>query len=186
MPASFRTQGLAMPLKRLSIAAVCLLLGACGSPYRMDTRPAPVESVSGQRPADTATALAGGGTEVRPYRPPAQVARVRPTASPAVRKLLRKAAAQRRAGDYAAAQASIERALRIESRNPRLWNRLAHLYADQGQYAWVESFAAKSNALAGSDPILQADNWQLIATTREALGDRRGAEQARRRARIIQ
>jgi len=186
MRASFHMQGRVMPLKRLSIAALCLLLGACGSPYRLDAPPAPVESVGGRAPTGTATAPAGGGTEVRPYRPPAPVARVRPSTSPAVRKLLRKAAAQRRAGDYAAAQASIERALRIEPRNPRLWNRLAHLYADQGQYARVESFAAKSNALAGSDPILQADNWQLIATARATLGDRRGAEQARRRARIIQ
>ncbi len=175
-----------MPLKCLSIAMACLLLGACGSPYRLNAPPAPVESVGGQRPADPAMVPAGSGTEVHPYRPPVEVARVRPMASPAVRKLLRKAAAQRRAGDYAAAQASIERALRIESRNPRLWNRLAHLYADQGQYVRVESFAAKSNALAGSDPILRADNWQLIATTREVLGDRNGAEQARRRARTIQ
>ncbi len=175
-----------MSLPRFSTLVLCLGLAACGSPYRMDAPPAPVESVSGRPPATTPASPADNEPEVRPYRPPAPVSRVRPATSPAVRKLLRQAAVQRRAGDHAAAQASIERALRIEPRNPRLWNRLAHLYAEQGQYARVESFAAKSNALAGGDPVLQADNWQLIATARAALGDRQGAEQARRQARIIQ
>ncbi len=176
-----------MIAKRLLPFPLFLFLAACGSPYPYRQPPAPVESAgSVVTPPSTATATEEGAAEVHAYRPPTRVARARRPASPAVRRLLRQAAQQRRAGNFAAAQASLERALRIEPRNPRLWNRLAHLYAAQRQYARVEAFAAKSNALAGDDAVLRADNWALIAEARAALGDRRGAAEARRKARIIQ
>lgn len=176
-----------MPIIRLFLPfAIAALLAACGSPYPIQQRPAPVESVGSTSPISPPSEQTPAEVEVRAYKPPAQVATVRRPVSPAVRRLMRTAAEKRRAGDYEAAQASLERALRIEPRNPRLWNRLAHLYAAQGEYARVESLAAKSNALAGNDPVLQADNWSLIARAREAMGDSRGAAEARRRARLVQ
>ena len=50
-----------------------------------------------------------------------------------------------------AAAASIERALRIEPRNPRLWQELARVRLKQGQYAQAENVAARSNSWAGDD-----------------------------------
>ncbi|RMG34944.1 MAG: tetratricopeptide repeat protein [Gammaproteobacteria bacterium] len=173
-------------LRFAPLIAIAALLAACGSPYPIQQRPAPVEPAGGISRASPPSAQTPAEVEVRAYEPPARVATVRRPASPAVRRLIRTAVEKRRAGDYQAAQASLERALRIEPRNARLWNRLAHLYAEQGQYARVESLAAKSNALAPNDPILQADNWSLIAGAREAMGDRRGAAEARRRARLVQ
>src|SRR5947207_11531397 len=81
-------------------------------------------------------------------------------------------------GKYPRAAASLERALRIEPRNPRLWQELARVRLKQGDYAQAESTAARSNSWAGSDNALRAENWRLIAHAREARGDAEGAEGA--------
>ena len=82
------------------------------------------------------------------------------------------------AGRLVNAAASLERALRIEPRNPRLWQELARVRLKQGDYAQAESTAARSNSWAGSDNALRADNWRLIAHAREARGDAEGARVA--------
>ena len=82
------------------------------------------------------------------------------------------------AGRLANAAASLERALRIEPRNPRLWQELARVRLKQGDYAQAESTAARSNSWAGSDSALRAENWRLIAHAREARGDAEGAKGA--------
>lgn len=161
------------------ILLLCSLLAACAS--GPGDRAAPVESRGAEAPASTGD----NGVQVLAYRPPEPlpaevVARSQP--SRAVQVLLRRADDQQRSGDYSAAAASLERGLRIEPRNPRIWNRLAHLNADQGQYARVEQLAAKSNALVQDDRDLRADNWALIARARESLGDAGGAQRARQRA----
>jgi Tfp pilus assembly protein PilF len=74
------------------------------------------------------------------------------------------------AGRLANAAASLERALRIEPRNPRLWHELAQVRLRQGEYAQVESLAARSNAWAGSDSTLREDNQRLIEQARQAAG----------------
>jgi tetratricopeptide (TPR) repeat protein len=82
------------------------------------------------------------------------------------------------AGRLANAAASLERALRIEPRNPRLWQELARVRLKQGDYAQAESTAARSNSWAGSDNALRADNWRIIAHARNARGDAEGARVA--------
>jgi len=83
------------------------------------------------------------------------------------------------AGKLSTAAASIERALRIEPRNPRLWQELARVRLQQGQLVQAENVAARSNSFAGSDSALRAENWRLIAQAREARGDADGARAAR-------
>ena len=97
----------------------------------------------------------------------------------AIAGLMGTARADAAAGRLANAAATLERALRIEPRNPRLWQELARVRLKQGQYAQAESVAARSNSWAGSDNALRAENWRLIAESREALGDAEGARQAR-------
>ncbi|MGB5082688.1 MAG: tetratricopeptide repeat protein, partial [Burkholderiales bacterium] len=82
------------------------------------------------------------------------------------------------AGRPANAAASIERALRIEPRNPRLWQALARVRLQQGDSLQAENFAARSNAWAGGDNALRSENWRLIAQAREARGDAEGARAA--------
>jgi len=93
----------------------------------------------------------------------------------AIAGLLETARADAAAGKLSTAAASIERALRIEPRNPRLWQELARVRLQQRQFVQAESTAARSNSFAGSDNALRAENWRLIAQAREARGDADGA-----------
>ncbi len=96
----------------------------------------------------------------------------------AVIALLDRAQTQNAAGQREAADAALERALRIEPRNPWLWLELAQLRLAQGQYAQAVSLARKSNSFAGRQYRLQAENWQVIGRARVGQGDSAGAEQA--------
>ena len=117
-----------------------------------------------------------GGPVPEPAPPlPAPAAR---TENLAIAGLLDGARADAAAGRLANAAASLERALRIEPRNPRLWQELARVRLKQGDYAQAESTAARSNSWAGSDNALRADNWRIIAHAREARGDAEGAKGA--------
>ncbi|HEX7250141.1 MAG TPA: tetratricopeptide repeat protein [Burkholderiales bacterium] len=82
------------------------------------------------------------------------------------------------AGKLGSAAATLERALRIEPKNPRLWQELARVRLKQGEYTQAENVAARSNAWAGSDNSLRAENWRLIAQARDARGDSQGARAA--------
>jgi len=135
-------------------------------------------------PAFLAIAIAGcatvrqpelGGPAPEPAPLPAPAAR---TENLAIAGLLDGARADAAAGRLANAAASLERALRIEPRNPRLWQELARVRLKQGDYAQAESTAARSNSWAGSDNALRAENWRLIAHARDARGDAEGAKAA--------
>lgn len=112
------------------------------------------------------------------YRvPPAPFQPSRP-----VQQLVQQAEKQRNAGDLVGAAATLERALRIEPRNAHLWNRLARVRLQAGNYRQADNLAAKSNALAGDAPSLKQDNWRIIASARRGSGDMAGAEAAEQRA----
>jgi tetratricopeptide (TPR) repeat protein len=96
----------------------------------------------------------------------------------AVIALLNKAQHQSAAGRLDEARASLERALRIEPHNPVLWQELARVRLDQGQYRQAENLAAKSNVLARTDRYLQAKNWRIIGEARSRRGDLQGAREA--------
>ena len=98
--------------------------------------------------------------------------------SPAIASLMGSARAVTSAGRLANAAASLERALRIEPRNPRLWQELSRVRLLQRDYVQAESCAQRSNSWAGGDALLVADNWRLIAQAREARGDSEGARAA--------
>ena len=116
-----------------------------------------------------------GGPAPLPTPLPEPAAR---TENLAIAGLLDGARADAAAGRLANAAASLERALRIEPRNPRLWQELARVRLKQGDYAQAESTAARSNSWAGGDNQLRAENWRLIAQARDARGDAEGAKAA--------
>ena len=116
--------------------------------------------------------------EQAPEAPPVSPAPPAHKENVAVAGLMDSARADTAAGNLAGAAASLERALRIEPRNPRLWHELARVRLKQGQYAQAESVAARSNSWAADDRLLRADNWRLIAQAREARGDAEGAKAA--------
>ena len=98
-----------------------------------------------------------------------QVAMVTPSRprSKAGRTLLQQAELQRSSGDLTGAAATLERALRIEPESAYVWNRLAHVRAQQGQTGLAAELAAKSSSFAGTDETLKRDNDRLIARARQ-------------------
>lgn len=96
--------------------------------------------------------------------------------------LLETAREQAAAGHDEQAAASLERALRIEPRNPWLWHRLGVLRLQQARFQEAIDLAGKSNSYAAGNTRVQAGNWELIARARMELGDTAGAQQARARA----
>ena len=108
-----------------------------------------------------------------------------PATGGAVIALLDRADSYRASGDSANEAAAIERALRIEPNNARLWSRLAATRLEQGQPRQAEQLALKSNALSRGDRRLQAQNWQLVARARWALDDSAGARAAEKKARDL-
>ena len=167
-------------MKRL-VAFFFVLLSACSTaPQRSlppvvdgsETRPS---APAGGLPSDSGDTLAG---QVE-APPPA------PATGGAVIALLDRADSYRASGDMGNEAATIERALRIEPNNARLWSRLAATRLEQGQPRQAEQLALKSNALSAGDTRLQAHNWQLVARARWALNDSAGARAAEKKARDL-
>lgn len=117
-----------------------------------------------------------------PVYPAAPVTREQPAA---VVALLDHAEAQANSGDLDAAAVTLERAIRIDSRNPVLWHHLAQVRLAEGEPLEAEQLATKSNSLAAGNSGLQARNWQLIAEARRMRGDEDAARSAEHRARKL-
>lgn len=105
---------------------------------------------------------------------------------PAVLALLDRAEHQANAGDLGSAAATLERAIRIDSRNPVLWHHLASVRFAEGEFVQAENLAAKSNSLAPGNRALQIRNWLLIADARRSRGDTAGASAAEQRVRTLE
>jgi hypothetical protein len=164
---------------------VALVLGGCASVERPApvSEPAPLPRTPA--PAFPPTPAPEFPSAPAPELPPPAASELPPVPSPgapvenaAVASLVGGARADMAAGRLTNAGASLERALRIEPRNPRLWQELARVRLRQGEYAQAESVAARSNSWAGGDSRLRAENWRLIAQAREARGDAAGARAA--------
>ncbi len=90
-------------------------------------------------------------------------------ASPAVAALLRLARSKAEAGHGEQAAATLERALRIEPRNPWLWHRLAVLRLQQGYWERSAELAKKSSLLARDHRRLLTGNLKVIQAARARI-----------------
>jgi len=104
----------------------------------------------------------------------------------AVSSLVESAHADAAAGRLGNATASMERAIRLAPRNARLWQELARLRLQQGEFAQAEQVALRSNSLTRGDTSLRMENWNIIAQARAARGDTSGASSARELAKRIE
>ena len=100
----------------------------------------------------------------------------------AVVALLESAREAERGGRYGRAAAALERALKVEPRNPRLWHRLATVRYRQGRHPEAEALARRSMSLSPGDAKLESRNWRVIAAARHGQGNEEGAREALRRA----
>jgi len=87
----------------------------------------------------------------------------------AVTILLAQASTQETQAQWERAAALLERALRIEPRNARLWYRLARVRWQQGRFGMAENLARKSLALIRDDEELKQQNAQLIEAARRGI-----------------
>lgn len=107
---------------------------------------------------------------------------VRKTSSPAVLALLSEADRSTRAGDLESAVVTIERALRIDSRNPELTYKLAMLRLKQSKPRLAEDLAKKAAMLAANDNALKKRSWLLISEARRQQKNYYGAKEAKLKA----
>jgi len=104
-----------------------------------------------------------GTTEQAPPPPPEAPA---VKENVAIAGLMDSARSDAASGRLVQAAATLERALRIEPRNPRLWHELALVRVRQGDTAQAANLAARSNSFAGSDAQLRAANQSIIEQAR--------------------
>ena len=107
------------------------------------------------------------------------------TLSPASRALVTQAQAQRKRGDLPGATVSLERALRIEPRNPLIWIEMGQLRMDQRNYPQAEAMARKALSMAIGDDRTQSQAWQLVADSLRARGRNVEAQEALERSREL-
>lgn len=68
-------------------------------------------------------------------------------------------------GDYALALADIERAIRIDARNPYLWLELGEIHLAQGDPRQAAGMARKAMSIAGDDRVAIAAAERLLRRT---------------------
>ncbi len=123
------------------------------------TRPAPVPA--------PAPAPAPEPPVTPPPAPPPAPVRIVPPVSPASQTLLNESRSHSAAGRYPQAAASIERAIRIEPRQPVLWLELGNIRLKEGDYVQAESLGRKALSLSAGDAALSARAQQLISNARK-------------------
>ncbi len=83
--------------------------------------------------------------------------------------------------NFEQSEAALERALRIEPRNPWIWQQLAslHLLTGRNEQALTES--KKSNSLAHRNPWIEVESYRVMAAAASALGNGALSSQAQAR-----
>ncbi len=180
---------------RCLLLALALMLSACVA-NRPSEAPAPGSVLPPRNGSSDEGAVLPGG----PITPggstgePLPLPNTRPPLSPDLPKsietsgsaapvisLVKTARAALNSGRFDQAGSSLERALRIEPRNPWVWQALAslHVLTQQGEQA--ESEANKAISLAKRNPYLEVESWRLIAEARKQRGNIAGAAEAESR-----
>jgi len=106
--------------------------------------------------------------------------------NPAVTELSEAAVQAEQAGDLGRAVTLLERALRIEPRDPELLQQIAEIRLGQGQWDQAESHARRSFDVGPRVGELCQRNWRTIALARERQGESEAARSARDRLQACQ
>ncbi len=81
-----------------------------------------------------------------------------------IRQLVSKADSQFYSDQLQSAQATLERALRINPRQPEIWSRMANIYQIQGQAAKATEYARRSNHYIRDNELLRQFNDNIISS----------------------
>jgi Flp pilus assembly protein TadD len=99
--------------------------------------------------------------------------------------LVKQGRAQSLKGEYPAAVATLERALRIEPDNPLVWLELGQVHLSAQNAPQAESMGRKAVALATGNPGVVANGWRLIGDALRARGRDLSATEAYQRANAV-
>jgi uncharacterized protein HemY len=102
--------------------------------------------------------------------------------APAIAGLIAKADQSSAQGQYDAARANLERAVKIAPRDAELWQRLAMVSYAQEDWSQAKALAERSNSFAAQNSPLAARNWTLIGNAELKLGNQSAAAAAFERA----
>jgi tetratricopeptide (TPR) repeat protein len=102
--------------------------------------------------------------------------------NPAVKQLTAQAEVAEHAGDFDEASGYIERALRIQPRDPQLLQHMAEINLQKKDYQQALNFAVKSYETGPRVGEICSRNWRTISVAREHLQDPGGASEAEARA----
>lgn len=159
-------------LMHVSALLSLLMLAACAGKVPPDppTEQSPVEDRTVQEKVREPAQQQRGGVQVFPLQ------------NPAVKELLKQAEHSESVGDYDAAVVSVERALRIQPRDPELLQRMAEIQLHKKDYQQALNFASRSYDSGPRVGELCNRNWRTISVAQSALGDNRSARMAETRA----
>ncbi len=152
------------PLKALTTGLAAVILAACAV-----QPPAPVEDRSVAEQVRAPAAEQPRGLQVYPLR------------NPAVTELTEAATAAEHEGDLERATMLLERALRIEPRDPELLQHMAEIQLEKRSWEQAESHASRSFDVGPRVGELCQRNWRTMALARERQGRDDAARQARER-----
>ncbi len=155
-----------LQLPSLALLGAALLLGACAS-----QTPAPIEERDAvDQQVRTPAKEQSAGVQVYPLK------------NPAVKELTEQADQAEARGDLDQAAVLLERALRIQPRDPELLQHMAEVQLQRGQYEQALNFATRSHDIGPRVGELCARNWRTMSLAQERLGEPRAAGQAMDRA----
>ena len=158
----------------LLLAMILSLHGCAGK--------APVQPPTVPVPDSRPPAVSAPTPTPEPVAPPRRESVPVPEEGKAAGTLLANARQNVRAGKFNQAEMMLERALRLEPRNARLWHEMAQVKYGQKNYGQVIQFCIKSNSLAKKDYGLIKQNWLLMEKAYLQLGESEKAKQARSKA----
>ena len=145
--------------------------------------PVAPSSSQGAEPATTAarpTPLPEASPAPVPAQPPVSTRHYQ--LGPATNALVTQAHAATTKGDYFTAMSTLERAVRIEPRNPLVWIEMAKIRLASGEAVQAESVARKAVALSEGDQRTSNDAWKQVALALRAQGRNPEAAAAETRA----
>jgi tetratricopeptide (TPR) repeat protein len=152
-----------------------LFISACSTPVKkplsIPVKHQPPLAKEQARPSQPAKKITPKSISRPKQQQPKKILRITPktnkkiviSSNRAVIALVNKAQKNFQQGKPQNASASMERALRIEPRNAKLWQQLALIRFQQKSYRQAEQLAKKSNHFADNHTYLLIQNWDIIA-----------------------
>jgi tetratricopeptide (TPR) repeat protein len=105
-----------------------------------------------------------------------------PLQNPAVKELLADAGTAESAGDFGQAATLLERALRIQPRDPEILQSLAEVQLQMKDYEQALNFATRSYDIGPRVGEICSRNWRTISVSREHLGHHTESVKAEQKA----